>query len=65
MSDSNFMKMCEEFTPKFGNKRSGCCITAMPAFSKGIFFCQKQHGCYPPTTLLAWFGPLQLSDFPD
>jgi hypothetical protein len=39
------VKMCEDFTPNFGNKRTGCCITSthhltLP-FSPGNFFYQK------------------------
>jgi hypothetical protein len=53
------MKMCEDFTPNFSDKRTGCCITTTHhfLFHKGIFD-QKQHDCHPPPTLLAWLGPL-------
>jgi hypothetical protein len=30
------VKMCEEFAPKFGDKRTGCCITHT-FFSTGNF----------------------------
>jgi hypothetical protein len=48
------VKMCEDFAPKFGDKRTACCITTTYRltlnFSPGNFFYQKQHNCrsHPP-----------------
>jgi hypothetical protein len=57
------MKMCKDFAPNFGDKRTGCCITThcltLP-FSPGNFFYQKQHDCRPPPTLLTLLGSLRL-----
>jgi hypothetical protein len=45
------MKMCEDFTPNFGNKIIGCCITTTHCltlpFSQGIFD-QKHYCCLLP-----------------
>jgi hypothetical protein len=41
---SDCMKMCEDFPPNFGDKRTGCCIT-LP-YSPRNFFYQK-HDCHP------------------
>jgi hypothetical protein len=43
--------MCEDFTPNFGDKRTGCCITTTHCltlpFSPGKFD-QKQQDCHHP-----------------
>jgi hypothetical protein len=47
--------MCEDFTPNFGNKRTGCYITAthhLTFLFHQIIFYQKQHECYPPPILI-------------
>jgi hypothetical protein len=48
---------CEDFTPNFGDRWNGCCITTAHrltiSFYQG-FFNQKQHDCrHPPTLLLS------------
>jgi hypothetical protein len=52
------VKMCNDFIPNFGDKRTGSCITAMHCltlpFSPGIFY-QKQHDCHPsPVTIFCF-----------
>jgi hypothetical protein len=53
---SDCLKMCEDFTPNFGGKRTGCCVTTITVshflFRQGIFD-EKEHDCRPPPTLLA------------
>jgi hypothetical protein len=57
------MKMCENFAPNFGDKRTCCCIatTHRPTllFSTGNFFYQKQHDCHPPPTLFVSVSPVE------
>jgi hypothetical protein len=61
---SDCLKMCEDFTPNFGDKRTGCCILTMHcltlSFSPGNFW-PKIVWLSPPPTPLIWIGPLQLS----
>jgi hypothetical protein len=58
------VKMCEEFTPKFGDKRTGCCITTtyrlILPFSPGKFSPEKNMTS-SPLILLAWLGPCDFS----
>jgi hypothetical protein len=52
---SNGMKMFEDFTKNFGDKRTGCCITTAHRLilpSRQEIFDQKQHECRPPTIVL-------------
>jgi hypothetical protein len=62
------VNILEDFAPNSGDKRTGCCITTTHRltfpFHLGIFH-HKQHDSRPPTTLLAWLGPLRLFCFPD
>jgi hypothetical protein len=54
-------------SPNFGGKRTCCCIMIthhLTSFFTRNFFWQKQHDCYPPSTLLSWLGPLWLFLFP-
>jgi hypothetical protein len=56
------MKMHEDFATKFGDRRTGCCITIMhhlTLFHLGIFD-NKQHDCLRPLTLFARLGLLRL-----
>jgi hypothetical protein len=56
--------MCEDFVPKFGDKRTGSCITTMHRvtlshfFHQGIFD-QKQHDCRQLPTLLFSIPPIE------
>jgi hypothetical protein len=48
------VRMCEDFAPNFGNKRTNYCITTVHhltlPFHQGIFY-QKQHHCPSPPIL--------------
>jgi hypothetical protein len=59
------IKMCKDFAPNFGEKRTGCWITTLP-LSPGFFFYQKQHDRRPPPhpTRLTW-QPSTFLSFPD
>jgi hypothetical protein len=50
------VKICEDFGPSFGDKRTGCCITTMHCLtlplSPGNFFLLKPIDCRPPLNLL-------------
>jgi hypothetical protein len=58
----NCMKMCEDFTPKFGDKRTGCYITTMWHLHllsyQGIFLPKQLDYC-PPPTLLFFVCPIE------
>jgi hypothetical protein len=50
----NCMKICEDFAPNFGDKRTGCCITTTQSHTFFItreFIYPKQHYSSPPTPL--------------
>jgi hypothetical protein len=44
------LKICEDFSPSFGDKRTGCCISRF-LFHQGIFD-EKQHDCRPLSAIL-------------
>jgi hypothetical protein len=55
--------MCEDFAANFGDKTTGCCITAthsltLPFFTKEFFY-QDQHDCRPPPTQLFSVSPIE------
>jgi hypothetical protein len=49
----NCVKMCEDFAPNFGDKRTGCCITIAHRpqflFHQAIYD-REQHNFRPPNT---------------
>jgi hypothetical protein len=45
-----WVKMCEDFAPNFGDKRTSCCMTTHRLTLP--FSLKKQHDCRPPPTLL-------------
>jgi hypothetical protein len=53
---SDCLKMCQDFAPKFGDKRTGCCIMTMHhltlPFSPGNFLWKEQHDCLRLPALL-------------
>jgi hypothetical protein len=49
------MKMCEDFTLKFGNKRTGCCIKTTGNFLPKTWLLSPTHPTHltwPPATFL-------------
>jgi hypothetical protein len=53
------VEMCEDFTPKFGEKRTGCCITTTHCLTllfSPANFSPKQHDYHPLPTLLFCFA---------
>jgi hypothetical protein len=61
------VKKCEDFAPNFGDKRTGHCNTATHRLTLPFLpenYCQKQHDCRPPPTLL-FLNTLTEHDFQD
>jgi hypothetical protein len=58
----DFVKMCEDFAPNFGDKRTGCCITTthiLTLFSPGNFY-RKQNDCRPHRPNFSLFPRLNI-----
>jgi hypothetical protein len=56
----DWVTMCKDFAPKFGDKRTGCCIMTTHRFTlpfQVLNFLTKQHDCHPPSTLLFSISP--------
>jgi hypothetical protein len=60
----DYVKMCENFGPNFGENITGCCITTMhsftPHFPPGYFFYKKQHNAIPHPPYSSMFSQLKL-----
>jgi hypothetical protein len=59
------VKMCEDFAPNFGDKRTGCCIMTTSHLTSPLhqrIFNQKQHDCHPPPILLSSVSERSPSD---
>jgi hypothetical protein len=57
------VKMCEDFAPNFGDKRTACCITTthhlkLP-FSPGIFFGQNNMTVVPHPPYFLLVSPIE------
>jgi hypothetical protein len=63
----NCMKMCEDFNPKFGAKRTGCYITTMHCFSSGNFLPQNNIAVipHPPHYLICSLQLFSVSSIED
>jgi hypothetical protein len=49
------VKMCEDYAPNFGVKRTGCCVNTAPSHASFLIreiLTRKQNDCRPPPTLL-------------
>jgi hypothetical protein len=52
----HYVKICEDFAPKFGDKRTGCCITTLcPTFTFLPRNFLPKHDCPSPLALLFCF----------
>jgi hypothetical protein len=56
------MNMWEDFTPKCGDRRTGCCMKTVHHLTLLFFtrdFLPKHHDCHPPATLLFTVSPIE------
>jgi hypothetical protein len=54
MLHGDYVKMCDDFAPYFGYKRTGFCVMTTHPLTLP-FFDQKQLGCHPSPALLFCF----------